>query len=288
MGVVVGDADGDASAAGAHGGVHGLLGLGVGGDLEDVGGGEGLDEGAALLGVPDSSKMTVGTLANVGVHCIAEEEELEDGDEEREEEGGGVAEDVGELFAGYGREGCPETDADGGGFEVVAGGIIGAHPSGAADGAARGILWRRGGGQFGRFACGFAPACGSKVWPSARWYKPKAKALGYPMVTAALQLGYLMVGAGRCSWGTRWLALGCGWGTRWLALGCGLEYPDTVGAGLQLGYLMVATALQLGYLMVAPAVWHEMEVPGGRSVLRRDSGGFCWRGGGHFCSAMMW
>ncbi len=97
-GVVVGDADGCAGFAGAHGGVHGGFGLDVVGDLEDVGGGEGLDEAAALLGV-DSSKRTVGDLADVGVDCVAEEEELQDGDEQREEEGAGVAEDVGELFA---------------------------------------------------------------------------------------------------------------------------------------------------------------------------------------------
>jgi len=36
-----------------------------------------------------------------------------------------------------------------------------------------------GGGQVGRFACGFAPACGSKVGPLARAMRPKAEALGY-------------------------------------------------------------------------------------------------------------
>ncbi len=66
--------------------------------MEDVGGGEGLDEAAALLGV-GFVEDDGGDLADVGVDCVAEEEELEDGDEEREEEGGGVAEDVGELFA---------------------------------------------------------------------------------------------------------------------------------------------------------------------------------------------
>ena len=85
------------------------LGLGVGRDLEDVGGGEGLDEAAALLGV-GFVEDDGGDLADVGVDCVTEEEELEDGDEEREEEGGGVAEDVGEFFAGDGAE-AEERDA---------------------------------------------------------------------------------------------------------------------------------------------------------------------------------
>jgi hypothetical protein len=93
-GVVVGDADGDLRAAGTHGGVHLGRGLGVGGDLEDVRGGEGLDEAAGLLGVR-LVEEDGGDLADVGVDCVAEEEELEDRDEEGEEEGGGVAEDVG-------------------------------------------------------------------------------------------------------------------------------------------------------------------------------------------------
>ena len=87
--------------------------------LEDVGGGEGLDEAAALLGV-GFVEDDGGDLADVGVDCVAEEEELEDGDEEREEESGGVAEDVGEFFAGDGAEAeevvlrGPRSCADGG------------------------------------------------------------------------------------------------------------------------------------------------------------------------------
>ena len=93
-GVVVGDADGDLGAAGTHGGIHLRGGLGVGGDLEDVRGGEGLDEAAGLLGVGLVEEYG-GDLADVGVDCVAEEEELEDRDEEGEEERAGVSEDVG-------------------------------------------------------------------------------------------------------------------------------------------------------------------------------------------------
>jgi hypothetical protein len=98
--------------------------------LKDVGGGEGLDEGAGLLGV-GFVEDDGGDLANVGVDCVAEEEELEDGDEEREEEGGGVAEDVGEFFAGYGlkaEESCAARTAILGGgraFDFGWGGVMG-------------------------------------------------------------------------------------------------------------------------------------------------------------------
>ena len=113
-GVVVGDADGDAGAAGAHGGVHsGLLGLGEVEMRKMSEAAKALDEAAALLGVGLVEDYG-GDLADVGVDCEAEEEELEDGDEEREEERGGVAEDVGELFAGYGakaEEGRPARTA---------------------------------------------------------------------------------------------------------------------------------------------------------------------------------
>ncbi len=45
-----------------------------------------------------------GNLADVGVDCEAEEEELDERDEESEEECAGIADDVGELLAADGPE----------------------------------------------------------------------------------------------------------------------------------------------------------------------------------------
>ena len=72
-GVVVGDLDGDAGFACAHGGVHVGVGLHGEGEAEDVGCGEAFEELAALLGV-GLVEDDGGDLADVGVDCEAEEE----------------------------------------------------------------------------------------------------------------------------------------------------------------------------------------------------------------------
>ncbi len=64
----------------------------------DEGVGSGEDGGRAHEGEDEGVEPEDGgDLADVGVDCVTQEEELEDGDEEREEEGRAVAEDVGDL-----------------------------------------------------------------------------------------------------------------------------------------------------------------------------------------------
>ena len=171
--VVVGDADGDAGFAGAHGGVHVGFGLDVGADAEDVRGGEGLDEAAALLGV-GLVEDDGGDLANVGVNRVAEEEELDERDEQSEEEGGGVAQDVGELLAG------DRAEAEDGAAHVR-------RPARTA-----GVLWGEGrvrvrGGHFGFLAEDQGP-CSSASYrkrSTTRFSKRKSENFASPLLAYA-------------------------------------------------------------------------------------------------------
>ena len=105
--VVGGDANAYAGAAAANGFVKLVGGLDRAGEGEDIGGGEALQQIAALLGlrlIEDNG----GDLADVGVDGEAEEEELQHGDEQREEERAAVAGNVNGFFAANGNQAVEE------------------------------------------------------------------------------------------------------------------------------------------------------------------------------------
>jgi hypothetical protein len=107
-GVVVGDAERDADVAGADVVIHLGGGERVAVDGEDVGGGEALDQGAALLGVR-FVEHDGGNLAHVGVDGEAEEEQLNHGEQQGEGKRAAVADDVQELLAADGDEATEEV-----------------------------------------------------------------------------------------------------------------------------------------------------------------------------------